>query len=102
MKSASTWRKRFQAGHGCFNAYLKCFKKRDDESCRYCSSPVDDAEHTLFVCAKWGAARETVGRAVGVEFTPATLVPVMLQSRVTCAPGCRAGVERNLYAACVV
>ena len=21
------------SGHGCFNAYLKCFKKRDDESC---------------------------------------------------------------------
>ena len=21
------------SGHGCFNAYLRCFKKRDDESC---------------------------------------------------------------------
>ena len=24
------------SGHGCFNAYLKRFKKRDDESCHYC------------------------------------------------------------------
>ena len=38
-------------GHGCFNAYLKHFKKRDDESCRYCGSFVENAEHTLFVCA---------------------------------------------------
>ena len=68
------------SGHGCFNAYLKRFKKRDDDSCRYCSSPVDDVEHTLIVCAKWGAEREAVSRAVGVEHTPDTLVPLMLQS----------------------
>ena len=35
--------------HGCFNAYLKCFKKRDDELCRYCESLVENAEHILFV-----------------------------------------------------
>ena len=44
--------------HGCFKAYLKRFKKRDEEMCYYCDSPVDNAEHALFVCAKWGAARE--------------------------------------------
>ena len=37
------------SGHGCFNAYLKRFKKRDDESYRYCGSLVKNAEHTLFV-----------------------------------------------------
>ena len=26
--------------------------------CYYCNSPVDNAEHALFVCEKWGAARE--------------------------------------------
>ena len=35
--------------HSSFNAYLKRFKKRDDESCHYCGSLVDNAEHTLFV-----------------------------------------------------
>ena len=36
--------------HGCFNAYLKYFKKRDDKSCRYCGSLVENAEHTLCLC----------------------------------------------------
>ena len=38
------------------------------------------AEHTLFVCARWGVAREAVGRAVGAELTPDTMVSLMLQS----------------------
>ena len=67
-------------GHGCFNAYLKRFKKRDDESCRYCGSLVENAEHTLFVCARWGAEREAVGRALGAQLTPDTMVSLMLQS----------------------
>ena len=59
------------SGHGCFNAY---------ESCRYCGSLVDNAEHALFVCAKWGATREALGQAVGAELTPDTMVSLMLQS----------------------
>ena len=55
------------SGHGCINAYLKRFKKRDDESCRYCGSLVENAEHTLFVYARWGVAREAAGREVGTH-----------------------------------
>ena len=66
--------------HGCFNAYLKRFKKGDDESRRYCGSLVENAEHTLFVCARWGAEREAVGRAVGAQLTPDTMVSLILQS----------------------
>ena len=55
-------------------------KKRDDESCRYCGSLVDNAEHTLFVCAKWGIVRGAVGQAVGAQLTPDTMVSLMLQS----------------------
>ena len=29
------------SGHGCFNAYQKRFKERDDESCRYCGFLVE-------------------------------------------------------------
>ena len=36
--------------------------------------------HALFVCAKWGLAREVLGQAVGSELTPDTMVPLMLQS----------------------
>ena len=68
------------SGHGCFNAYLKRFKKRDDESCSYCGSLLDNAEHTLFFCARWGVAREAVGREVGAQLTPHTMVSFMLQS----------------------
>ena len=66
------------SGHRCFNAYLKRFKERYDESCRYCESLVDNAEHTLFVLARWGVAREAVIRAVGAQLTPDTMVSLML------------------------
>ena len=66
------------SGHGCFNAYLKRFKKRDEEMCYYCDSPVDNAEHALFVCAKWGAASEALGQAVSAELTPDTMISLML------------------------
>ena len=41
---------------------------------------MDNAEHALFVCAKWGAAREALSQAVGTELTPDTMVSLMLQS----------------------
>ena len=51
-----------------------------NESCSYCGSLVDNAEHTLFFCARWGVAREAVGREVGAQLTPNTMVSLMLQS----------------------
>ena len=62
-----------------FKAYLELFKKRDDVSCRYCESLVENAEHTLFDCARWGAEMEAVGRAVGAHLTPDTMVSLMPQ-----------------------
>ena len=67
-------------GHGCFYAYLKRFRKRDEEMCYYCDFPVDNAKNAHFDCAKWGAAREALGQAVGAEPTPDTMVSQMLQS----------------------
>ena len=68
------------SGHGCFNAYLRRFKKRDKEKCCYCDFPVDNAEHALFVCAEWSVARVALGQAVGAELTPDTMTSLMLQS----------------------
>ena len=68
------------SGHCCFNVYLRRFKKRDEELCCYCDFPVDNAERALFICAKWGVAREVLGQAVGAELTPGTMVSLMLQS----------------------
>ena len=58
------------SGHGCFNEYQRRFKKRDEEICCYCDFPVDNAEHALFVCAKWGAAREASVR----QWVPSSLL----------------------------
>ena len=41
---------------------------------------MDNAEHTLFVCDRWGVAREALSRAVGAQLTPDTMVSLMLQS----------------------
>ena len=48
--------------------------------CCYCDLPVDNAEHALFDCAKWGVAREALSQAVGAELTPDTMVFFMFQS----------------------
>ena len=48
--------------------------------CCYCDFPVDNAEHALFVSAKWGVARRALGQAVGSKLTPDMMVPLMLQS----------------------
>ena len=40
---------------------------------------MDNAEHTLFACARWGVSREAVGRAVSAQLTPDTMVSLMLQ-----------------------
>ena len=68
------------SGHICFNAYRSRFKKKDEDMCCYCDSPVDNTEHALFVCAKWGVAREAIGQAVSAELTPDAMVSLMLQS----------------------
>ena len=39
-----------------------------------------NAEHILFVCARWSAEREAVSRAVGAQLTPDTMVSLMLES----------------------
>ena len=41
---------------------------------------MENAKHTLFVCARWGAEREAVGGEVGAQLTPDMMVSLMLQS----------------------
>ena len=55
------------SGHRCFNAYLRRSKKRDEGTCCYCVSPVDDIEHKLFICSTSGVGKKAVGQAVGAE-----------------------------------
>ena len=44
------------------------------------ADPLWKMQSTLFVCARWSAEREAVGRAVGAKFTPNAMVSLMLQS----------------------
>ena len=41
---------------------------------------MENSEHTLFVCARWGVEKKAVGRAVDAQLTPDTMVSLMLQS----------------------
>ena len=41
---------------------------------------MENAEPTLFLCTRWGAEREAVGRAVGAQLTPDRMVSLMLPS----------------------
>jgi len=68
-------------GHGCFNAYLCRFKKRDDSVCMYCQHPVDDAEHTVFLCDRWWRQRRELEVMLDGMFTPETMTATMLSSR---------------------
>ena len=47
---------------------------------------MDNAEHALFDCAKWGVAREALGQAVGAELTPDSMVSLMLQIHIKPKP----------------
>lgn len=51
-------------GHGCFQSYLWRKKKADNPGCVHCLEVFDDAEHTLFACPFWDAARVDVGAAL--------------------------------------
>ena len=53
-----------RSDHSCFDAYIKRFPKK----------------YTHFVGGRWGVAREAVFRAVSSEFSPNTMVALMLQS----------------------
>ena len=63
-------------GHDDFSTYLKRFKKKDEETCHYCGSPVDDTEHLSSTLSKricyWYIHGEkfnrTVALAVGKPF----------------------------------
>jgi hypothetical protein len=43
--------------HGNFNCYLTLFKLRNDESCDYFDSNIQDSEHYIFSCPKFDEIR---------------------------------------------
>lgn len=65
-------------GHGCFNAYLEHFKKRDDAICFYYQHPQDDVEYMIFQCDRWWRPRQELEVTLNVNLTPENIVVMML------------------------
>lgn len=63
--------------HGCFNAYLKRIGKIEEEICPYCVG-TDNAEHTMFECAKWSQLRLDAEEELGQQLTPDNMIQAMI------------------------
>ena len=101
------------SGHGCFNAYMKRFKKRDGESCRYCGSLVENAEllHTLCLCcdryecltSHWSPWLWRRGSSMGVQSAATTRASRNRSGACTRVPASRVDLAvrfdrgRNLF-----
>jgi len=57
-------------GHGCFQAYLWRRKRATNPGCVHCPEVFDDAEHTVFNCPFWDAARSDVAAAIRKPVSP--------------------------------
>lgn len=68
------------SGHGCFQGYLKRFGKINSDICMFCSE-VDNAEHTLFLCSRWGTQRAEMEAQIGADLNVDNLVYHMLRSK---------------------
>jgi len=71
----------FLTGHGCFNAYLLKYKKREDAVCMYCGYAQDDVEHTFIVCDRWWRQRRELEVKLGRAITPERMLEGMLEKR---------------------
>ncbi|CAK9834557.1 Putative 115 kDa protein in type-1 retrotransposable element R1DM [Anthophora retusa] len=69
------------SGHGAFNWYLKKFKKRSSEECRYCGK-IEDVKHVIFECAKWEGKRGNAwATREGDRINQKTMLKEMLRSK---------------------
>lgn len=66
------------SGHGCFGVYLHKIGKEATKSCHHCSSPEDDAAHTLFVCPAWEVDRSMMTDALDVRLHTGNFSEVIL------------------------
>ncbi|KAL4082654.1 hypothetical protein QTP88_029715 [Uroleucon formosanum] len=53
------------SGHGCFQKYLWSRDRARSPACVHCQFPMDDAEHTIFDCPFWDAARQELTSLLG-------------------------------------
>lgn len=56
--------------HGVFRIYLHRMCRAADSACLYCPCPVDDVEHTVFLCEHWGCFRAKLAAVLGRPAKP--------------------------------
>ncbi|XP_070854063.1 uncharacterized protein [Drosophila suzukii] len=67
------------SGHGCFRSFLKRFGHDTEDGCPECGSGiVEDAQHILFECRRFGYDRQILMETTGARVRPETFVPLML------------------------
>ncbi|XP_070854202.1 uncharacterized protein [Drosophila suzukii] len=63
----------------CFRSFLKHFGHDTEDGCPECGSGiVEDAQHVLFECRRFGYDRQILMETTGARVRPETFVPLML------------------------
>lgn len=68
-------------GHGVFKTYLHKIKKASNDLCWWCEDARDDAEHTIFNCARWEEQRLQLEIDINQEFSVDTFTDCILHSK---------------------
>ncbi|XP_056633902.1 uncharacterized protein LOC130443352 [Diorhabda sublineata] len=65
--------------HGSFQSYVRRIGKAEHDPCLYCSSEIDNAEHTIFRCPAWADIRNLSEITVRAELRPENIVQIMME-----------------------
>jgi hypothetical protein len=70
------------SGHGVFYSYLHKITRAESAYCVYCGESPDDAEHTIFDCARWETERHEAALCLRMTecLSPDNLINQMLRS----------------------
>lgn len=67
------------SGHGSFRKYLYDRGRAETDECPYCGGQ-DDADHTLFRCARWTIQRARFTNETGKTFNPENMMSTLIAS----------------------
>ncbi|CAH2104597.1 unnamed protein product [Euphydryas editha] len=72
-------------GHGCFGDYLCRMAQREPKTeCHDCGAAMDSAEHTLVVCPRRAALRQSLTSVLGRNLSLPSIIIAMLGDDESC------------------
>lgn len=71
----------FISGHGGYRGYLHRFGLNDSPYCPYCPTIVEDPEHLMFHCPRYGEVRRRTEHAVGQQLRVDNVVDILLSGQ---------------------